>query len=134
MRSHEDRTIGSTIFRIKQLPFGKARPAFLKISQIVMPALATLQVQPGQSIPIEAALRSALGSVSDADLQWLSETFAFESQYSIDGGTKWPMLAPNMEAVFGGNMLLFFKWILACAEVNFADFFDAFRGGNAPAL
>lgn len=128
MRETQETTIDGVSFRVAQLGFKKARKVFMRVSKVLGPALATLgaESQAGEEISNEAilgAISGTLATVSDEDLDWLADTFGETTWFSRDR-EKWPLLKEaNREMLFGGgNLLLFFRWIKFCLEVNFSDF------------
>jgi hypothetical protein len=77
-----------------------------------------------------------IGAVADAvaslctkltieDLDFLRDVFAKKTQVRPRGesGDVWRPLAGELDFHFAGRRLAYFKWIAACIEVNFADFF-----------
>lgn len=121
-------------FEITQLPFGRARRVLVRLSKEILPVLVT--AMNGQADPqlLATALREGLAQVSDADLEFYAEEFGHGSFLCQPDGKKPRLDRSHREIVFGGKLLMFFKWLYACVEVNFADFFTEFSNLSAPGL
>lgn len=137
MRDPQTRTIGQTQYRVAPLGFGSGRRLFLDLSKALGPALASLATG-GRPTPAQAlsALSTAIQGVNDAALESWAETLGDVTQYSVDGGQKWPTLnKANREILFSGAILSFFEWLAFAVEVQFSDFFDLLKpapGGSDP--
>ena len=119
------------LFRVTQEGFATGRAIFVKLAKAIGPALGALAT--GGKEPLAAALRSATENLSDADLAWLTEKLGASTQFSTDGGEKWPfMTKDNQEELFGGNLVLYFGWLYFALRVNFSDFSDALAALGAP--
>lgn len=124
----ETRTIGDVQFRIRQLPFSPSRRVLVRFSKAVAPGLAKILgsapslAQLKETTSLTEGIQELVDRVSDEDLEFFAEQFGKTTEFS-QTGDKWPRLtAENRETVFAGNMLMFFQWLSACFEVNYADF------------
>lgn len=130
----QTRKIGSSEYRVTQLPFGKAREMFVKLFRILGPVLGEALLSPGSATGA-AALASMTGStlgnilkqmpalITEEDLKDFCQVFGEKTQLIRDDGkTPW-LTAELQETHFAGGMLEMFKWLAFCVEVNFGDFF-----------
>lgn len=114
----------AVLFRVTQEGFATGRAIFVKLAKAIGPALGALAT--GGKEPLAAALKAATENLSDPDLAWLTEKLGASTQFSTDGGEKWPfMTKENQEELFGGNLVLYFGWLYFALRVNFSDFSDA---------
>ena len=133
MKNTETRTIDGVQFRVTQLGFSASRKALLRLSKSIGPALAEVleAAESTKDVALAPALGRLVESVNEEDLDFFSQVFGESTSYSEDG-ERWPLLRKeNQEILFTGRMLTFFKWLGFCIEVNYADFFDAYRKGGA---
>lgn len=68
-----------------------------------------------------AALGKAIMSISLADVEYVRDEFAKKTFVAM-GGADEPQLAKIIDVHFAGKLTSMFKWLGACAEVNYADF------------
>lgn len=132
MREAQKKTIGEVTFEVTPLGFKQGRKAFVRLSKAVGPALAAAEsvdhIKAGRGVT--GMLEKLLDNVTDDDLDWFAEVMGKATRFSRDGD-RWPYLdGNNREALFGGNLVLFFKWIVFCLEVNYADFLDLLKSGQ----
>lgn len=137
MREAVRREIGGRSFKITQLGFRKSRQVFVRLAKALGPSLALVadNAKSIKDLPLAGMLRAAIENIDDHDLEWLADVFGETSQIEAGGG-KWPFLTEGLrEEVFGyGALGLFFQWIWACLEVNYADFLGPLLApkGGAP--
>lgn len=133
MRDAGKRTIDGVIFEVTPLGYREGRKAFVRLSKAVGPALAQassggdMADLSGSDVDVAAALSALVSEVSDGDLEWFADILGKTTRFSR-GGDKWPYLVEaNREALFAGEILLFFKWLAFALEVNFSDFLSFLR-------
>ena len=121
-------------FEVTPLGFSEGSKLFTLLAKKLGPALGHLAA-PGKNPDLAAALTSALKDIDHKDLMETADTLGKTTRFLRDGGSEMPYLnKDNREVLFAGRLVLFFKWIEFALEVNFADFFDAFKGLRAPVL
>ena len=131
MREPQKKTIDGVTYEVTPLGFKKGRRAFTRVAKILGPVLGaaeSLDSLGGRNV--SAMLERLLTEVGDDDLDWFADVFGATTRFSRDGD-KWPYLnESNREALFGGNLLAFFQWLVFCLEVNFSDFLGLLRKGK----
>lgn len=131
---YRDRAGRSIRFRVRPLGFKAGRRVFMRTAKAVGPSLAALADRTPSlaALNLPGAIQSALQNVEDADLEWLASELEDVSAFEVDGSGNWADLTPaNREALFAGNLALFFRWVWFALEVQFADFSDALRSAAA---
>lgn len=123
MRQPEKRVIDGVHFECTPLGFAASRKAFVRLTKIAGPALAS-----GGGANTAEVFAVLSERVSDEDLEWFADLFGATTRFSHDGDA-WPFLkADNREVLFGGGRLgLFFQWLMFALEVNYSDFFEWLR-------
>lgn len=128
MRDPEQRTIDGIAFEVTPLGYKKARQVFVRLTKTIGPALA--MGAEGADVDMAAVLGVLTDRVSDADLEYFGEVFGSTTKYSTDG-ERWPFLrAADQETLFAGQLMLFFRWLAFCLEVNFSDFLDFLKSAE----
>lgn len=133
MREPQRKTIDGVTFEVTPLGFRKGRQAFTRLAKALGPALGAAEsvTELAQGQGVNKVLERLVGEVSDDDLDWFSETFAETTRFSRDG-ERWPtMRSAEQDALFGGNLTLFFRWLMFCMEVNFSDFLGLLRSAKS---
>jgi len=151
-----EREIDGVRFKITKLPFKRSRATLLLLGKKVFPALrkaaagadfaealaaggdrrARLAAQVGPKML--DALADLFENLDAADLEKLDEAFgansSFENGTDAQGDSRWASLSreENRELAFGSSMNRYFRWLLACMEVTYADFFAGLKGGSGP--
>ena len=134
MREPESRVIDGVEFKVTPLARKAQRTAFVKLTKIIAPAVAKAADGAKSVADLQAHMGKHLVSVIDSlaskveveDLDYFEGLFSKCTEYSEDGGEKWPHLRheENRDAVFGGRLPLYFQWMKFCLEVNFSDFLE----------
>ncbi len=129
MREEQQKTIEEITFKVIPLGFKQSRKAFVRLAKAAGPALgkadSIASLKAGKDIG--AVLEGLVDSVSDNDLEWFASVFGKTTRYSTDG-EKWPfMTEANQETMFSGRLILFFRWLRFCLEVNYSDFLELLR-------
>lgn len=136
-----DKEIGGVRFRITKLPYAEARTVLLLLSRKVFPALREalkgvevdgsdrLKMRSALTAPIIGAIADVLANLTEADLDKLEEIFGNYSSYAngtdMDGAERWArMHKESRDKLFsGGRLAIYARWLAACVEVTFSDFF-----------
>ena len=132
MREPQKRTIEGVTFEVTPLGFKRGRRAFVRLSKAIGPALGAADSVDAlrQGRGVTEVLEKLLDSVSDEDLEWFADVLGKGTRFSRDGD-KWPFLnESNRDALFGGELVLFFRWLMFALEVNFSDFLELFKSGK----
>lgn len=141
----ETRHVAGHEIEMTHLPLVEARRTLVRLAQLVGPALskslagaesiASLKAMQGEAAKaIADGLGDLLTRIDDADLETLAETFG-KACVLVEGDKRRPMRGPVREDIFAGRLTAFFAWLLACAEYQYADFWDALDSlpASAPA-
>lgn len=129
-------TIEGVTFTVTPLRLKKSREVFLRLTKRVAPGLGALldalasgggSLMDSDAGKIGGALEALVGPLSDEDLDWISDAFGETTTFSTDGEKTPYLTAANRESLFQGRLVLFFRWIAYCIEVNYADFFALLR-------
>jgi hypothetical protein len=139
---HETRTLqtraGSLSVEIRRLAFRDQKTVLVRLTKALGPTLAAY----ADAHPSLASLREAAGpgglsavvnrlltDVTEADLDWLAEKFGPSSTVLGDGKRTLLAHVEARDAVFTDHGIVAFgRWLVACLEVNFSDFFGELRG------
>lgn len=139
------RTIDGLTFDIRPLAFSPARRTLVRLSKVLGPPLAALvasspsleavraEVSLGSGGGLSEGVAKLAASVDDDFLQWLEEICGKQAQLVKDDGKKPFLTADLREQVFEGRMLTYFRWLGACLEVSYGDFFSVLRGPSGGA-
>jgi hypothetical protein len=138
MREAPERTIGTTRYRLTEMPWKDARKGLMVLKKAAAPALREFfakgdlkdQIDKKGSEALAAnAIAQLLETVNEKDLDTLTGLFMNSAKYSLDGGEKWPPLDERgMAVVFkGGALGEYFQWLKFGIEVNYSDFLDSAR-------
>jgi len=135
----EERTIGEYIYTINQLPAPKGMALLTRLYKLAGPTIAqVLGAQDADKLRELTLAHVAHGIVeladriSEEDLERLYDTFAAQCTYRTadgSGGKMVDVIARNEH--FAGRYDDYFKWLVACLEVNYSSFFDVARGALA---
>ena len=146
MLESEKRAIGNTTFEVFQLGSLSARKTLVRLTKAFGPVLGKLLGELGLengaspeaikerlSVKVIGTLADSLAEhISEADLEYLCETFGKASFY-YEGDKRLQLTLERQELLFkGGNLLTMFKWLAFCLEVNYADFFVAWGRAKVP--
>lgn len=131
------RTIDGIDYRVTQLGAKQGRAIMVRLLQVVAPTLSKLsganitKIEDIELSQIGPALEALVAHANEEVLGELCSAFA--SRSSFRDGQNWPELDRHFDMHFGGAYLRMFKWLVFSIEVNYADFFDAFREAQAKA-
>jgi hypothetical protein len=100
---------------------------------MVGPVLGELLSSGNSQEKAGAALAALCAQVSEADLEYLCDTFAGCTMVTLPDNTMKQLDAVTQEALFGGQIAECFKWLAFCLEANYADFFGEFKSLVGPA-
>lgn len=122
----KEKEIDGSVYRVTQLGSKAARRVFLRLSKLIVPALAQ-SIKGTENIP--AILESLVQHLSDDDVDFVCEALASVTKV-VDIGTNSKgdkfdsvnNLDKCFEEQFRGKTLQQFQWLAWAIEVNFADF------------
>jgi len=124
----QTRDIDGTTYEVTPLPFGIGRKALKRTVDVLAPLVAAAFEGEGKA-GIGKVFDALPDALSDADLDFFSETFGNASRYlDTQTGNMVPLVKANQELHFAGEYLRFFKWLTFSLEVNFAGFFAGTAG------
>jgi len=136
MREPVEKQIGEHRYRIPLLPTSKGKPVLVRLVKLLGGPIGKL-VEGGSVSAIMAgkanvggALAELAANLSEADLDYLCEVFGGVCQVEAAPG-KWVLVSQVAEIHFAGRYAHMMKWLGACLEVNFADFFGDPASGFA---
>lgn len=137
MISTSERAIGKYVYFVTQLGFKKSRQVLARLTKMIGPALGELMasVEGKDSFNIGdagPAIALLCAQVSDADLEYLCETFSEGTQVKMPDGKRVPLNTDAQELIFGGHIEECFKWLAFCLEANYAGFFGELKGLVGP--
>lgn len=130
-REKQSKTIGDITFEVVPLPWKKARAVLARLQQVFGPAVAEL-LRSGTSVKalgdvdtkeVAGALEKFAAGLTEAELDYFCTAFEEGASVSVAGNVALPMKAAN--TVFDGQLMLMYRWLVFCCEVNFADFLGA---------
>ncbi len=126
----QSKTINGCRYEVEPLGFTTGRRVFVRLANLVGPALASLDTSSapkGDATAAASAFTEAigrlLGGLRDEDLEFFQEAFAKRTRVHLDGG-KAPVLADVIEVHFAGDRFAdFFEWLVFAFTVTYGDFF-----------
>ena len=116
----QQRDIDGVNYEVWPLPLGLAQTILLKFVRAIGAAAEAADANDAAQF---AALAKAL---PDSELSFIAGKFGDASAYEEDGKMV-PLIARTQEFHFAGRFDAYLQWLLFCAEVNFAGFFDTAR-------
>lgn len=132
MLTAEQRTIDGIEFEIGMLPVKEARAVLVKLTKLLGPVIREFGKDPARALgdvdtsTLAAALAALSDSASAEDLDFLVARFS-DCSKTLIGPNMVRMVPAVSDQVFAGRLLSQFRWLWACVEVNYADFFSALR-------
>lgn len=144
----QETTIGDYGYRVEPLSFPDGRKAFVRLSNLIGPALESLasaaRASEGKDETDEDAWWSAIGgalggllrTLKDEDLIYFETLYAKKTWVKHppddDGLVKEPLLAKILNDHFAGHLDEYFSWLVFCIKSTFGSFFaDAWRKATA---
>lgn len=122
MRESRPHTIDGFTYTIQQLGAKQGRIVLARVLRVVAGAAAAAQ---DQSDPLEAA-GAAVGklaeSLTDAEIDYLCDTFAKTTLVGPEGTDKAVPLADKFDDHFAGRYGAMIKWLWAALETNYSSF------------
>jgi hypothetical protein len=110
MRKSVTKDIDGITFTIQQLGAKDGRRVLTRITKVVGSGFA------GDSFA------AAVQALTDADVDFLCDTFAANTTYSEDGGQHTYELAKLFDEIFADKYGTMLRWLWACLEVSFGSF------------
>jgi hypothetical protein len=110
MRKSVQKEIDGVTFTIRQLGAKEGRRVLIRLTKVVGSGFA------GESFA------AAMVALTDADVDFLCDTFAASTDYSEDGGVHTYELGKVFDEFFAGKYGTMIRWLWACLEVSFGSF------------
>lgn len=131
-RKTETREILGKTFSLTQLSFPQARSALLRMGKILAPLMAKGAGKGKGSEDVEAALLSAVGNLSESDLEHFTKAFGFCTEYVQGDRARRLDREDVQEELFAGDGFpLYLHWLKESFVFNFGDFFgEALRAAK----
>jgi hypothetical protein len=133
----KSKQIGDCTYSVEPLGARSGRSVFVRLCNMLAPGISALdptsaitelagKSEPGTKVGLEsfmAGLGKMLGSLKDADLEYLEGQFAGRTTVSLPDG-KAPVLAHILDGHFTGPRFKdYFLWLYFCLEATYGDFF-----------
>lgn len=127
MQKTETRVFDDLAITVQQLPATRGVKLSRKLMTVAAPVVGALQ---GMSLDRDVsalgdALAKALEQFSEKDLEELIRTLLETAKVETEG--RIAPLMPLFDGLFAGRILTVYRVLAFALEVNFADFFEAFR-------
>ncbi len=131
MQKTETRVFDDMAVTVQQLPAMRGVKLSRKLMTVAAPVVGALQ---GLSLDKDVstlgdAVAKALEQFSEKDLDELIRTLLETAKVETEG--RIAPLMPLFDGLFAGKILTVYKVVAFALEVNFADFFEAFRALKA---
>ena len=128
MIESEKKTIDGDTYTIHQLGAGEGRKMLVRLTKVLGPSLGRLAEVQGEKDPnlseaIATAIYELSSHLTEADLDWACEVFGKRTELELEGGKIQVLDLELQELHFAGRFGSMLKWLGACLEVNFRDFF-----------
>jgi hypothetical protein len=127
----KERQIGRATYRVTQLGFKAGRAAMVRLTKLLGPVLSrSLEGANGRALSVAGLAGGVLElseRLSEQDLTYFCELFGEKTELVLDDGKRPILLPAYQETWFAGQYQELFQWLAFCVEVNYADFFGAFR-------
>lgn len=128
-------------FRITQLGAKQGSKVFTRLVKRFGPSIAELAkgfeggVESLADVDVSAvgsAIERFTDKLTDDDVTYLCDTFALRCEVQIGDPSedRWVPLDRNFDHYFAAKYGLMLRWLWACMEVNFADFFAESSGAG----
>lgn len=119
------KTIDGVQYKLHQLGARDGRHMLVRLTKVLGPSLGRLaEIDKDRlSEAIAGALYELSAHVTEADLDWICEVFGKRTEVELEGGKLMVLDLEAQELHFAGAFGSMIKWLGACLEVNFADFF-----------
>lgn len=132
-----EKRVGEDLYRIKQLGSDDADAVLMRLTKTLGPVLGALGG--GEGSALGRAADEFSKRVSLEDLTHLRKLFASTTEAhpaDAEEDDQWLPLASKgaLDQHFAGRPKAKLLWLVACLEVNFADFFDASTDGLLASL
>lgn len=124
--------IDGTTYHLHTLGARDGRHMLVRLTKVLGPSvgrLAESTVDPkgqggkGLAEAVAGAIYELSEHLSEADLDWICEKFGNRTEIDQEGGKRHLLDLELQELHFAGRFGTMIKWLAACLEVNFADFF-----------
>lgn len=134
-RENVTRAIDGVDYKVVQLGAKEGNKLFIRLFRILAPTLGTLleNAPPGGNlgdIPVDAlgpALSALADKVTEEEFDNLVRKFAPCTMFGKESADRWQPLSDHFDDHFAGRQMACLMWLRFCLEVNFSDFFVAFK-------
>ena len=130
--------IDGQTYHLHQLGAKDGRHMLVRLTKVLGPSLGRLaeislpekgeRLPPGGRKSLGEAVAGALfelsATITEADLDWICQTFGGRTEVDLEGGKRILLDLEAQELHFAGRFGTMIRWLGACLEVNFRDFFD----------
>ena len=110
MRTSSTEIIDGIPFTIQQLGAKAGRKVLTRLTKVVGSGFA------------DDSFTAAMTALTDNDIDFLCDTFASATTYTIDGGAHVFELAADFDELFAGKYETMLLWLWACLKINFESF------------
>lgn len=118
----ENKVIGDSTYRARQLPAGEGRRAFARLVRFLGPALAGLTSgEKDKGANLGATLAGLASALTPEDVDYFCDTFGAVND--VKNGDDWPRVSAVFDIHFAGKYGEMMKWIAWNIELNFGSFF-----------
>jgi hypothetical protein len=123
------REIEGHTYHLHQLGAKQGRQMLVRLTKVLGPSLGRLAEldQERLSEGVAGAIYELSDHLTEADLDWVCETFGKRTDLELEGGKTILLDLEAQELHFAGRYGAMVRWLGACLEVNFRDFFDMSR-------
>lgn len=120
------KTIEGHSYRLHQLGAKDGRHMLVRLTKVLGPSLGRLADADRSRLSesIAQAIYELSVHMTEEDLDWVCETFGKRTELELEGGALKVLDLELQELHFAGRYGAMVKWLGACLEVNFQDFFD----------
>lgn len=141
MLKTEQRTVGSTAFKVTQLGASAGMQLMVRLTKVLGPVLGELakggdsngatNLMDVRGDALAGALQQLATHLTYEDLEYVCETLGAMTEIEMEGG-KWVRLNRAMREIhFAGNYGELFRWLAFALEVNYSSFFGESGVGAA---
>lgn len=121
-------------FEVTQLGFADSKRLFVRLAKALGPGFAQVAEKAVnlKTLALSGLVQAAVENLSEKDLDEIADLLGTVTRFSVDGGKKKPFLTvDNREALFSGELLLYFEWLWFALGTQYGDFSRALLGQSA---
>ena len=121
-------TVDTETYTLKPLSVRDARHLSLALAKVLGPGFATAAA--GESADGISAVVRVVESMDDATLDRAVEVFSKNCTVTVDNGKNTARLDLCLDKHFQGRIMHHYRWLAACVQSEFGDFFAAWGIGG----